>query len=226
VSTKAWLDGARADLALVADLFANGDVRVERADGGYALTSPRLDGLISEGGKLREAAEELVTEVNGIATLHYATFGPVRLTGRFEEAAGHRHAVVAAGVARARVVMPPVGVVINGQAQPRIAPGDAYPEVAEVLRILGGRPFDWAEIYKIYEIVQDDIKPRKLHETGWITKAELSRLKENCNRAELGGPTARHARMGGAAGSAPLEIKQAREQIRAVAMRWIESLQP
>ncbi|MFI6509652.1 hypothetical protein ACIBCT_18755 [Streptosporangium sp. NPDC050855] len=131
----------------------------------------------------------------------------------------------------ARAVIPSPTVVIDGQAQPRPAPGDAivaaalvHPDIAEALRILGRRPLDWVELYKLIEIIKKNIEPIELHKTGWVISPQLNRFTENANRQELVGPTARHARLKGSKGSLPLPLGEAQELIRGIVADWINSL--
>ncbi|MGN9788663.1 hypothetical protein ACTMTF_45190 [Nonomuraea sp. ZG12] len=57
-----------------------------------------------------------------------------------------------------------------------------------------------------------------------MTRKDLSQLTENCNRPELSGPAARHARLAGQLGSDPLTIEKRRELITLITHRWVESL--
>ena len=37
-----------------------------------------------------------------------------------------------------------------------------------------GESLGWVELYKVHEIIRDGIKPKKLPELGWATKADDS----------------------------------------------------
>ncbi|WP_062436427.1 hypothetical protein [Herbidospora daliensis] len=93
-----------------------------------------------------------------------------------------------------------------------------------MVRQFASQPFGWVEIFKVFEIITANIKPVGLDTTGWVTRKDLSQLTENCNRPELGGPTARHARLAGQPGSQPLAIEKGRELINVITHRWVESL--
>ncbi|MEV5561241.1 hypothetical protein AB0L44_47060 [Nonomuraea wenchangensis] len=231
MQTKARLKGKDHDLRLLAELFAQGEPRIGRDEAGYFLSSPQLDGLISDGAFLLETAGQVLTEVNGIATLVHGSFLPVELDGHFDEAQGRKHAVIAVETVVARASVGTPTVMINGAPQPRTSPADvltraaaAHADVAEALRLFATRPLGWVEVYKIFEIIKANIKPTGLDTTGWVTRKDLNQLTENCNRPELGGPTARHARSAGRPGSQPLTIEKAQELISAIARRWAESL--
>ncbi len=107
-------------------------------------------------------------------------------------------------------------------------------DVAEVLWQFAIRPLGWVEIYKVFATIKASIKPVKLDTTGWVTRKDLSRLTENCNRPELGGPTARHARLAGHLGSDPPTITDHRDhppvggepQLTAVGCQWLPDSSP
>lgn len=229
MGVKAWLRGAEHDLRLLEDLFADGPVRVGKDEQGWFLSSPSLDGLFDDGGAMLAAARTIMIRVNGTATLVHSSFTPVEVSGRFSDSDRGRHLVVGAG----SVVLGFAAVAtatVNG-VQSRRAPGDAvlskaatHPDAAEVLELLASRPLDWVKIYKIYEIIKTAMGLKNLRRAGWVTLKELNQLTENCNKPELGGPAARHARTTGELGSDPLPIGQAREMIRVITRRWLETL--
>ena len=74
----------------------------------------------------------------------------------------------------------------------------AVPDVADALGVLGqADPLSWVALYKLFEIIRDNVKPHTLDGLGWTTKNELSAFTASANRPDLSGIDARHARMAG-----------------------------
>jgi hypothetical protein len=126
-----------------------------------------------------------------------------------------------------------VGIVTgpDGKVKPQPPPpGIAYaaltarPEVAEVLAILATPGGGWVELYKVYEIIRDAVKPIALDKAGLATKDEISAFTGSANWPEIGGLGARHARMGGGLPKRMMTEPQAREFIGRLLRAWMDAL--
>jgi hypothetical protein len=90
--------------------------------------------------------------------------------------------------ARVRVSAAAVVADSAGQVKPNpLAPGAAYatlatgqPDVAEALTILAAEHLGWVEMYKVFEIVQDSVKPTRLDQSGLLGQ---SRRAAGCRSA-------------------------------------------
>jgi hypothetical protein len=147
----------------------------------------------------------LLPVVNGIGSLESGKFRPVRLDGRYQDGE-KRHTVIGVGTIEVRSHVHAVGIVTgpDGKVKPQPPPpGIAYaaltarPEVAEALTILATPAGGWVELYKVYEIICDAVKPIALDKSGLATKDEISAFTSSANRPDVGGLSARHARVDG-----------------------------
>jgi len=204
VAVKAWLEGHQFDLQDVADLLSSGRVRVihDANDDAFYLISPALDSP-PQPGRFDIPAEKLLDLINGLARANNSGFRPVRLSGRYTDSSGRTiHMVTAKSEARAVTRVTAVVLGPDGQPRPdppspwpdRLALAETNPDVARVLEILGrGDALDWYNLYKVYEIVRDAIKPEELHKLGWTTKKREGAFTGSANLYSVSGNEARHA---------------------------------
>ncbi len=93
-------------------------------------------------------------------------------------------------------------VAADGTVQDREEPHQADPipgwiaiarhdtNVAKVLRLFGAGNHDWVSLYRIYEVIVNDVG--NIAEKGWTTKNEIERFKHTANSPGAIGDDARH----------------------------------
>lgn len=206
MTVKAWLEGHEYDLDDLIELLSSGNTRVVKDNDGYYLTSTEIDDRPT-GVPFYEVAAQVLRRVNGLARAKNPQYRPVRLAGRYHD--GDRpHTVVPIGTVEARARIYAAAVVISDEATrvpqlPANGPqfvslATAHPDVAEALALMGQpEPLGWVEMWKVYEVVRDNIKPSDIVALGWFTRAEVSGFGAGANRPDVSGTSARHARMGG-----------------------------
>jgi hypothetical protein len=55
----------------------------------------------------------------------------------------------------------------------------------------------WIELYRVFEVVRDSVKPNRLVNTGLASADDLKGFTASANRPDVSGAEARHARMSG-----------------------------
>jgi hypothetical protein len=159
----------------------------------------------------------------------------IKVSGRYTAPDGTTSVVAIAGTAEARSKAWAAAVVVSGGVPvPEPPPkGPRYVNLAEqdadfadVLRVLG-QPgsLDWYDLYKAWEIVRDAVGGwRQVVARGWVTKADIDRLKASANHPGISGDEARHARMSGTPGpNRTMTMSEADAQVRRLVANWIES---
>jgi hypothetical protein len=228
---KARLDGHEFDLRNLADWLPSGNIRVAKDDVGYYLSAAVIDNP-PEGKTFYEAAQDLLPIVNGIGSLKSAKFRPAKLDGRYQDGE-KRHTVVGVGTIEVRSRVRAVRIVTgpDGKVKPQPPPPGhrvrgltARTEVAEALTILAMPAGGWVELYKVYEIIRDAVKPIALDKSGLATKDEISAFTGSANWPEIGGLGARHARMAGGLPKRTMTEPQAREFIGRLLRAWMDAL--
>lgn len=229
---KAWLRGHDFDLQDLANLLPSGDTRVVKDIDGYYLTSVEIEHRPA-GVALHEVALRVLRRVNGLGRARNPKFEPVELAGHYTDE-GRVHAVVVAETARARSRVQAVAVVTRseGEILPTIPPrgparervAAARPEVQEALEIMGQpEVLSWIQLYKVFEIIRDDVKPRSLADLGWASASEVKAFSGSANRPDVSGADARHARMGGSPPRQQMALDVARDFISRLVASWIDS---
>jgi hypothetical protein len=188
-----------------------------------------------------DRASSSLRDVNGAARLMRSGFRPVDLDGHFSDPAGSTRAVVRANPVDVRVrIAAADGVVGSGGGVQQQSAAANYVQlstkhtaVQEVLDLLG-KPEpapDWYDLYKIYEIVGDQVaggpkgREQALTATAWVTPNDLDAFKASANHPAASGTGARHARQSGSPPKRMMTIGDARHVIRTLVTRWLDSPQ-
>ena len=55
-------------------------------------------------------------------------------------------------------------------------------------------PLGWDDLWKVFEIIREAVKPDTIVTLGWTNAADLDSFKESANQPDVSGDEARHAR--------------------------------
>lgn len=230
VKWKARLRGHDFDLLSLMEIFADGDPTVSRSDdGGFVLESSAFDSL-QEATEVSAAAAKLLTLLNGAAKGLDNSYRFVELAGHFQKEQGV-HAVVLGETVTVRARANVGRVTIDGVAvSPSPSPAKEWPalaaanrNVADALRLLGTADLDWVGLYKLLEIVKDDVGgKRRIIDEGWATEQLLSEFGAAANRPDLSGDAARHARIGGRPPERAMTVGEGRQFVLALVRSWLQ----
>jgi hypothetical protein len=238
MTTKAWLEGHPVDLAAVAALLPEGDVRVVRDadnEGRYYLTAPEIDNP-PEPGRFDQPAEQLIGRINGLARARDTSYRPISLSGIVTDGNGNVTVFAQSARIEIRPGVAVVGVVTGPDGEPAAQPPSPWPdrlalaavhsEAERVLVIMGrDESLDWIALYKVHEIIRRDIEPDKVHTLGWATKTQDSAFTASADRYDVSGNDARHAvdkRSGYPKHT--MTISEGRAYIGNLVTSWLDSL--
>lgn len=225
--------GREADRDRLADLFQVGRFTVHRdPNGEHYLAAPQLDAAWGDGVGMAEAATLVLQRANGIATVRYPSFIPVRLANRFSDETDAHHHVVAVDSVVCTVEAGTPTILINGVPQMPSPPpathyddlAHAHPDVADVLALLATGDQGFVTTYKVFEIVRQSAGGHKaLKATGWVAPDDVDAFWVSANDPAISGPAARHAR--GIHNQAPhaMTEREGAEFVRTMVQRWLES---
>ena len=94
--------------------------------------------------------------------------------------------------------------------------------VAEALRIITSRELNPVNLYKLYEIVRDDVgNESAMIQRNWATRNQLSAFRRSMNHPAASGAGARHARMEEDPPTDPMSEDQARAFVRGLLRAWL-----
>ena len=87
-------------------------------------------------------------------------------------------------------------------------------QVGKVFKIFGKESLDWTDLYKIYELIQEDIKSN-ICKTGWTTDNEESRFTQTANYY-------RHGKSKFTLPDNPMTLEQADSFISYIIQKWLD----
>lgn len=229
------LDGDPADLGLLADSLDTGDFVVRMTDRGYVLTGPAFYkcGSASEA---KELAERVVPVLSTAAQVGLGSVRPVKAIGvvYYKQANGEGGGIMVflsgAAQATARMIPPTVQVTSEGLTT-TYRPADftkgwldlalSDPLVARAMTFRGSSDVGWVNLYRIYEVIEEDVGRRRILEEKWATGAELTAFTRTANSYDALGGEARHGFESTDPPPRPMTKAAAQELIDCLLTSWI-----
>ena len=96
--------------------------------------------------------------------------------------------------------------------------------VAKIFEILSGGVLDWVNLYRIFEIVADDLGGlESIDASGWVTKASMKLFKHTANSPSALGLEARHGASRTQPPIHPMSISEARALVNSIVHAWLRS---
>ncbi len=193
---------------------------------------------IEEADKVREIALKIITLINGSAKLRISGFRPIE-TGNvsYIDDRGNRHNfVLLQGSISARsrlkataIVTKPNGSEVeeeieqSDQIRHTFALAESDPNVFDALRLYASNELNWVDLYKIYEIIKDDVGGLKaLFNKRFVLKKDLRNFSHTAQHPGAIGDAARHARVAAEIPENPMSLSEANLLISTMMTKWID----
>lgn len=231
---KIRLVGDTGDLANLAKSLNGEEFNVSFEGDEYVLSSNHF--LPSDDSRtVKEKAEKIVTFLNAgcrltLCSRHSIKIGSVTWT----RDDGKRDIFVFPEplVLHWRVNPPSLKITRNDGTVEQVHPADSLAKwlplgmtkerVANVLRILESTTLDWVNLYRVFEIIRDDVGGTKgITDAGWATRATLELFKRTANSPSAVGLEARHGSQSTQPPANPMSIKDARRLIDKIVRAWL-----
>ncbi len=226
------LKGEKFDLEDFPSLLRSPEHTVIEGNGSYYLKSSDFDSL-SSADEVRERGIAIIDMLNGAMKLHIHDFRGVFEDGvtLIKEEGSRHHYVYLGGSIAARVKVSATVTTSKGTQQigPQpsgveswlsLAKGDKA--VADALHFF--RENTWISLYKVYEIIRDDVGGEEAITTkGWATKKRLKRFTRTAQSRAALGDYARHASKKYTPPAQPMPIPEAESLIRGILLSWFRS---
>jgi hypothetical protein len=226
--------GDGTDLTELSKCFTDIDFHIEEKDGQFLLTSTRFDSL--------STYEEVASASADMLSL---------LTGSSRLALGGRIAITVAGIARIRtdggrdIFMSLADTVLirdfidleirNGDGSIEVfRPAHEVPQwvklgfsdqkVAKALRLIAASELDWVNLYRLYEVIEEDIGGMEgIVKAKWVTKESIKRFKHTANSPASIGDASRHGKESTTPPRNPMELSEARALIELILHSWLRT---
>ncbi|MBD1832369.1 hypothetical protein H6F61_06600 [Cyanobacteria bacterium FACHB-472] len=224
------LEGKESHLTSLTQLLRSPERSVIKEEGSYYLSSSRFD-LLTDDVEIYACATELLKLINGVAMLSLGDFKPFTLDVivRFDED-GKRHPEV---LLSAIWTIEGFGFDIEwdesedfyqhpSDLEAWITIAEQDEKVKKVFRILTEREHDWVNLYKVYEVVQDDVGSR-ITEDGWATKKKTECFTRTAQSPGAIGDDARHGvEKSSQPPKNPMSLVEAQRLIILIVRKWLE----
>ena len=224
------LSGGAHALEELSKEFDTPDLSIRRENGEFNLRSKGFGNLTSHE-EVQESVTKILPALNGATKL--AALGPYTpiTTGSISRINddGTRHAyitmtssIVVSATCSVTVIHADGTIEEDRPAAPVVTWFELSKRDARVkwaLRLIENDFETWPGLYKIYEVIEEDIGyiPRK----GWCTETELKRFKRTANSPEALGVHARHGKMSSPPPD-PVSLSSAKSLIRKLLDNWFE----
>ena len=227
------LKGDEFDLTQLADSMAESEPAITRQNDDFVLTSKALNAM-EDVGAAWKMADELCVHLSGVATLVLSsrkqiTASSLALVAPDGTQTAH---VRASSTVRLRSIAT-ITLTVGDSDPVSIRQADevagflglaAYENVAKVFRLLARHPTSWSDLYKIYELIKEDLgSDSDLIATGWTTKARLDLFRRTANHPDAAGDDARHGTSNAATPSEPMTLSEGSSYIRSILHPWLAS---
>ncbi|MBD1907234.1 hypothetical protein NDI37_08275 [Funiculus sociatus GB2-A5] len=223
------LEGKESHLRSLTQLLRSPEWSVIKEEGSYYLSSSRFD-LLTDDIEMYACATELLTLINGVAMFYFGDFKPFTLDVivRVDEN-GKRHPEV---LLSAIWTIEGFGFDIEGDESEDFYQhpsdletwatiADQDEKVKKVFRIWTKREHDWVNLYKIYEVVQDDVGSR-ITEDGWATKKKTECFTRTAQSPDAIGDDARHGvEKSSQPPKSPMSLLEAQRLIIVIVRKWL-----
>ncbi len=229
---QARLTGNASDLAYLAHQLARGDPRVVQDVDNYILQSPDFEGL-TDAEVVYRKAQEIMVRVNGAARLSNPRYQSVKVTGVTHiDAHGQRHGFQFGSGSATGWIYAVADLSVTSNALTDLerwtALAEKHEPIRTVLRLVNGQGLDWTNLYRVYEIVRDDVGGKqvgkaRIASNGWATKSEIDLFVETSCNPKAVGDAARHGVADRPPPPDPMVLPDAQALIRRIVAGWLST---
>ena len=214
------LSGNDGDIKELADCLVDPSVSISKAatNDAYILSSPDFRKL-EDAEKVVERACELITSILGMSHLYGIDCMNIDIESVYKQYSDGSGESTQLFNGKVRI--------INRSAD-QFSISDVElsdKSVSSALRILSKGDLNWINIYKLWEIVIDDVGSNSPYDRGWVSKKEIRNLKHTANSMSAVGDFARHGPMPNDPPAIPMAIEDARTIIKSIIKEWMNAKQ-
>lgn len=230
------LAGDSADLSALQQSLTGRDVCISHDGQNYVLTSDEFND--SDNAKqIHEKATRIVELLNGAKCLALDASESIRVGNAIRyRSNGTRevHMFAEPAVIRLRFSAVTFTVTRADGTVEESNPGDPVgswmtlamsdDSIANVFRILSLGTLDWVNLYRVLEIVENDVGGLDLIElNGWATKNSMKLFKHTANSPGAVGLEARHGSLPNQPPANPMTVSEAKSLINSIIRAWLRT---
>jgi hypothetical protein len=180
----------------------------------YVLQHPRFSESDDEA-EVWNIAKGILTRICGVAAINGLPVPDARVSSVVRENDAGGGSGSAELTARFRAISPPPvgGFTVSDLPEEQ--------HVERALRLCAEREFTWSELYKLWEIVVDDVGQDYAIAAGWLTDQQRRRFQHTANSVGAVGDDARHGRETTQPPRDPLPLSEAKAMVKGILRSWL-----
>lgn len=227
-----YIAGDDLDLSELSKSLISPELCIVKEENQYYLKSTSFNQLVNVD-QVREKAEEILPLINGASRLVLGTRKPIKINSVANVDVDGKKKRTYFELGLESLIHCTASVVVNGVEQV-VYPAEPIPDwikvaqtdesVAKVFRLLNKEDYDWVNLYRIYEVVEDDIgATSKIVQQGWASEKEIERFKHTANSIGAIGDFARHGKEKTKPPKDPMKFSEAKSLIETMLHNWLRS---
>ena len=208
-------------------------ISITKENDGFYLSSVLFD-TCSSNVEVENKAKDIIAVLNGAKTLELG--GNIQIEIDYIEFEGYDGSkqIFTNLIGKSHVRGSSDVVIKNskGEIIEQICPSDNVPNwvylglseenIKKALRLYSKEHSSWNGLYKIYEIIRDDMGGKKtLVDKGWITQTTIKRFTRTANSPSVSGDDARHGTESTDPPPNPMLFSKARSVIDTLLIKWL-----
>lgn len=198
----------------------------------YCLKSNQFTGL-SDPDSVRQKAEEIVTLLNGSSKIVLGSRNSFSLgvIMKLNEDGTRQGFVNISEELKMKTALNVKKISADGSIEEvnQADPIQSYMDialkdknVAKVFRLLSNYEYDWSNLYKIFEIIEDDISGKsEIAKRQWVTEKVINRFTHTANSVGAIGDEARHGKERTQPPKDPMSAQEAKAFIEILIHNWL-----
>lgn len=231
------LTGDVFDLGELSKSLVDDELRVRERNGQYFLESNRFE-TVTTPEEVASLAKEILQVLTGAVRLSLGGRTPLHVanTARLLPGGTRDVFLTLSETIHARTTMDAEIVRADGKTEV-VGPADRVPgwvrlgladsKVAKALRLLGTDEQNWVSLYRLYEVIEEDVGGLdQIVKCGWAAKTALRRFKHTANSPSAVGGTSRHGKESTTPPADPMDIGEARALVELILHNWLRSKVP
>ena len=226
------ITGDRSDLEDLSKALSSSELSIIKEEQNFALKSTGFNSL-NDAKDVKNKASEIVALVNGAARLDLGMRKPLSVAHVVKVKDNGTRVffveVSATITAHSHVTASVVGA--DGAIQEVrqespilswVAAAQRDENVGKVLRLFGLGHHDWVNLYRIYEVVENDIGGiSNIVRKGWATEKSIKRFKHTANSPGVIGDESRHGKQTSKLPKAPMALSEAKSLVETILHNWL-----
>lgn len=228
------INGDLLDLKELSKSLVDDELRVFVRDGNYFLESNRLEGIANQE-EVNSLAADILEMLTGAIRLSLGGRTPLRVINISMVSPGGDKTIFVTLSDTIRI-MDTIGFEIKHSdgLNEAIHPAHSVPgwikaaltdtSVAKALRLLGKSEYNWVNLYRLYEVIENDVGGLgEIVNRGWATTTSIRRFKHTANSPSAAGDASRHGKESTSPPAEPMDVSEARAVVDIILHNWLRS---